>query len=588
MFCSLHSKKDHATLFDVIKGEYADDITGAITGVGKAIITKTYCQDGESVADRLIHACVAFATDEEHAMTIADQISTGQFMFATPLLANAGTSRGLPISCFLNYVDDSLESIGELYAENIHLSAMGGGIGTHWSNVRSNGTNTSNGSQTTGVIPFMHVQDAQALAFNQGKTRRGAHAVYLDVSHPEIFEFLSTRVPEGDLNRKNLHLHQGVTVSDSFMLAVKGDEMWGLVDPYTGITVEVVRARHLWGAVLSARMSNRGEPYIVFSDTAENSSQYKDYNCWGSNLCTEIFLKTDKDTTAVCCLSSINFLRFAYLDAVERGQLCTSMVTMLDNALTVFTKEAPDTMIRAICSVYKERSIGIGVMGLHSYLQKDSDVSYALSLFDQIESFTTGASARLVSVFNRPIPVEAAHLNRRNTHITAIAPNSTSSLMLGVSPGIEPQRANIYTIKQGGVIAEVVNPHLYAVLSGYPDVDKLEVMTSIRSNGGSVQHLTWMTAEDKLTLRTAVEHDQMDQVKLVANIQSMIHQGISLNLFFKVGKPAWLINDIHIKAWEIGIKSLYYCRVAISDRVENVSTSQCSIDNKEECLACQG
>jgi ribonucleoside-diphosphate reductase alpha chain len=267
---------------------------------------------------------------------------------------------------------------------------------------------------------------------------------------------------------------------------------------------------------------------------------------------------------------------------------------MLDNALAVFTEQAPDTMIRAIRSVFRERSIGIGVMGLHSYLQKNDDTDYVFDLFYQIETFTRGASERLVYEFNRPVPVEATHLKRRNTHITAIAPNATSSLMLGVSPGIEPQRANIYTIKQGGVIAEIVNPHLYVVLSGYPDVDKAEVLTSIRNNGGSVQHLGWMHVKDKLALRTAIEHDQLDQVKLVANIQPMIHQGISLNLFFRVGESAKLINSIHMKAWEMGIKSLYYCRVEIDDRVENVSASQrsdasqCSIDNKEECLACQG
>lgn len=595
MFCSLYSKVDHQARKIALIGLLAErgvEIDASITPNGRKIIESTYCLPGESVAYRLANACVAFSTDSGHAWLLALAISKGLFMFATPLLANAGTSRGLPISCFLNTVDDSLDSLADLYTENIYLSAMGGGIGSHWSGVRSNGTDTSKGSQTTGIIPFMHVQDAQSIAFNQGKTRRGAHAVYLDASHPEIMEFISMRSPEGDLNRKNLHLHHGVCCSDEFMSCVIHDRDWDLIDPHTRVTTEVIKARTIWNAILSSRMSVRGEPYIIFTDNAEVNNPYDDgdYKCTGSNLCTEIFERTDEETTAVGCLSSINLVEFSELGVKDSYSLVKALVEMLDNALTVFIEQAPPSLSRAVKSVIEERSIGLGVMGLHSFRQAHNTV-IGNGLISEINESAKRASKEL-SV-ERKVPKYATHMSRRNVNLTAIAPNATSSIMLGVSPGIEPWRSNIFTIKQGGLLLEVVNPALLDhldVLCQETGIYISDYLNDIRQHNGSVQHRNDFSIVDRLKFRTAVEHNQMDLVLDAADRLKYIDQGQSLNLFFSPDTPAKEVNAVHMAAWRTGIKSLYYCRVEIQDRVESVvtSTTACTIDNKDECLACQG
>lgn len=600
MFCSLHNKLVHKNMFSSIKSSN-HQISASITEPGEMLLMDKYVMGDETVEDRLINACVAFATDHDHASRLAKYIENGWFMFATPLLSNGGTSRGLPISCFLNYVPDSCDGLADHYAENIFLSTMGGGIGSHWSDVRSKGEITSKGSETTGVIPFIKVADSQTVAFNQGKTRRGAYAAYLDVSHPEILEFVGMRSSTGgDVNRKCLNIHHGVNITNEFMRAVVEDKLWTLTDPKSGRKTEIVKARDLWTRILQKRVEDRGEPYLFFIDTARADTAYTyedSVHINGSNLCTEITLATTEDKTAVCCLSSVNLAKFNEWHTC--GEFISDLVEMLDNALEVFINQAPPQLHKAVRSATWERSIGLGMMGLHSYLQSEGityedDVSY---IYNHIYTQANTASIRLGTY--RGIPKAAEHLRRRNTHLIAIAPNASSSIMLGVSPGVEPWRSNCYSIKQGGVLFEIKNPALERMInvsSGHREL----MWQEVRVGNGSVQHVDWLSDEEKELFQTAFEINQYDIVEAASFRQEYVDQSQSINLFFDSEASPTYINDVHIQAWSQGLKSLYYCRTQASNKVEStaIQTTRgdidpscgCPIDpvEREACPACEG
>ena len=425
-----------------------------LTESGKTILKDRYLLPTEaSPQDAFVRAAKTFADDQAHAQRLYDYASKLWFMFSTPVLSNGGTTRGLPISCFLNYVDDSREGLADHYTENIWLSSMGGGIGGYWGDVRSQGMSTSIGNKTTGVIPFMHVVDSQMTAFHQGATRRGSYASYMDISHPEIVEFIEMRKPTGgDIHRKNLNLHHGVNVSDKFMEAVVAGDSWDLIDPHTKQVINTTDARTLWIKLLETRIAT-GEPYISFIDTVNESlpeTQKKlglKFN--HSNLCSEITLPTAKDRTAVCCLSSVNL---EYFDEwKDNPQFIEDLVRMLDNVLEHFIQKAPDYMWRAVNSARCERAIGLGAMGLHSYFQKraismDSPMSKSINeyIFKHIHNEAQAANKKLGAERGSPADMEGTGL--RHSHVIAIAPNASSSVICGgTSPSIEPLRANAFS-----------------------------------------------------------------------------------------------------------------------------------------------
>jgi len=552
-------------------------------------------------------ACAAFATNEEHALRLAAYLKKGWFMFATSLLANGGTSRGLPISCFLNHVDDNLEGIAHHYKENMFMATLGGGIGSSWSDVRSRGTKTSKGSETTGIIPYMKVSDSLILASNQGITRRGAGAVYLDISHPEIMEFLELRTATGgDMNRKCMTLHQGVNVPDKFMELVESNGVWDLIDPHTKEVVESVPARDIWGALLRKRVTDKGEPYIYWPDTARRYSNYKEFfdadtDIKGSNLCTEITLATGPNYSAVCCISSVNAAKF--FEWGGSPLFIYDLVEMLDNALTVFIREAPEELRQAVKSAMWERSIGLGVMGLHTLLQEYDEI-YGCELdtyvSETIQYRAHQASKTLGKLRGTPFAMSGHYEDERmrNTHVTAVAPNASSSIMLGVSPGIEPYRSNLYTITQGEFVFEVRNPHLGQIMNDHPHVNPKEAWADIQAHDGSVQHVDWLTIDQKEVFRTFAEIDQKELVAAASRRQVYIDQAQSLNLCFKPDASPKHINEVHRLAWEgvkggHPLKSLYYLRTDIEEKAESTQTQatretqpiSCSID-EGPCLAC--
>jgi len=422
-----------------------------------------YLVDGESSPqDAFARAAKAFADNDAHAQRLYDYASKLWFMFSTPILSNGGTKRGMPISCFLNYVDDSREGITNHYTENAYLSSVGGGVGGCWNGVRSVGSKTSNGSESTGVIPFLKVVDAEMLAFSQGVTRRGSYAAYLDISHPEIEEFLDIRKPTGgDINRKSVNLHHGVLISDKFMELIENatryegfDDSWDLVDPHSGKVTKTVSAKTLWVKLIQNRVET-GEPYIMFSDTVEEGlpdfQQNLGLRVHHSNLCSEITLPTDKDRTAVCCLSSVNLEE--YDEWKNEPNFIPDLIRMLDNVIEYFVQHAPDQLSRAKFSAMRERSLGLGAMGFHAHLQRHSipfESAMAkgknLQMFQHIKSEAVRATQQLAE--ERGECPDGEGYGVRNAHLLAIAPNASSSIICGnTSPSIEPYRANAFTQK---------------------------------------------------------------------------------------------------------------------------------------------
>ena len=551
-----------------------------------------------SPQESFARACMAFAVNKAHAERLYKYVSNLWFMFASPLLSNGGTDRGLPISCFLNYVPDSRTGLAEHYTENIWLSSMGGGIGGYWGHIRSQGQSTSKGNKTTGVIPFMHVVDSQMVAFNQGSTRRGSYASYMDISHPEIIEFMEMRKPSGgDINRKNLNLHHGVVVSDKFMKAVEGDLDWDLIDPNSKEVVKSVKARTLWIKLLETRVAT-GEPYIMFGDTVQRGLpkelKAKGLKVHQSNLCSEITLPTAEDRTAVCCLSSLNL---EYFDEWSKDEMfIEDIVRMLDNTLDSFIKSAPSTMWRAVKSAQSERSIGLGTMGFHSYLQKSgialqSPMSMGpnMKIFKHIKSKCDKANMLLGKEKGEAPDMKGT--GKRFSHMTAIAPNASSSVICGnTSPSIEPLRANAFSQKTLSGSFLLKNKYLEQLLEK-KGMNTKDVWSSIITSGGSVQHLDFLNAQEKNIYKTAIEIDQAWLVDLAAERQKYICQAQSLNLFFPPDADVRRLNSVHKRAWTKGLKTLYYLRSEAIKRAENVSMKverQVRQDSAEdECVMCQ-
>jgi len=560
--------------------------------------------DEVSPQEGFARAAQAFADNEAHAQRLYDYASNLWFMFATPVLSNGGTQRGLPISCFLNYVDDSREGITGHYTENAYLSSFGGGIGGSWSDVRAQGTKTSKGSESTGVMPFVKVVDSEMLAFSQGVTRRGSYAAYLHMSHPEVEEFLDMRKPTGgDTNRKCLNLHHGVVIPDKFMEIIHKatkedgfDDSWELIDPHSGEVKKVVSARTLWVKLLQNRMET-GEPYLMFEDAVNADlpqfQKDKGMRVHHSNLCSEITLATDEERTAVCCLSSVNL---EYYDEWKKvPAFIPDLIRMLDNVLESFIQNAPQQLERAKFSAMRERSLGLGAMGFHAYLQKngisfESPMASAINyeMFDNIKSQAQTTTEQLA--VERGACPDDDSCSVRNTHLLAIAPNASSSIICGnTSPSIEPFRANAYTqkTKSGSYLQK--NKFLEEVLDSYGKNDD-NTWKSIVTNKGSVQHLEFLSEEEKEVFKTAVEINQSWVIEHAAQRQEFICQSQSVNLFFPPDVNKGELHNIHMLAWAKNMKTLYYLRSEAISRADNVSNKikREIIFEQQDCLSCEG
>jgi ribonucleoside-diphosphate reductase alpha chain len=567
-----------------------------------------YMIEGEkSPQDAFARAAKAFADDDAHAQRLYDYASQLWFMFSTPVLSNGGTTRGLPISCFLNYVDDSRHGLTNHYTENAFLSSVGGGIGGCWNGVRSVGSTTSNGSESTGVIPFLKVVDAEMLAFSQGVTRRGSYAAYLDISHPEIEEFLDVRKPTGgDINRKSINLHHGVVVSDKFMKLIERatteegfDDSWDLVDPHSGRVIKTIPAKTLWVKLIQNRVET-GEPYIMFGDTVQDAlpeyQKAKGLQVHHSNLCSEITLATAADRTAVCCLSSVNLEE--YDSWKDNEMFIPDLIRMLDNVLTHFIKNAPNELERARYSAYMERSLGLGAMGFHAYLQRHNVAFESVTakgmnikMFRRIKDEALRASKTL-AVERGECP-DGSGYGVRNAHLLAIAPNASSSIICGnTSPSIEPYRANAFVQKTKTGSSLLKNEYLEHALDEL-DMNHDEVWQSIVTNNGSVQHLDFLDDYTKDVFKTGVEIDQRWVIDLAADRQQYICQSQSLNVFFPADISKQELHAIHMMAWKKKVKTLYYLRSEAMKRADKVSDEalrQYIFDAIDEnsCVACEG
>ncbi len=583
-----------------------------LTEFGKTTLTDRYLLPGESYQDMFARVATAFADDIGHAQRIYDYISKLWFMPATPVLSNGGAERGLPISCFLNAVGDSLDGIMDTWNENVWLASNGGGIGTYWGGVRSIGEKVGQNGQTSGIIPFIRVMDSLTLAISQGSLRRGSAAVYLDIHHPEIEEFLEIRKPAGDFNRKSLNLHHGLNLTDEFMIAVRDDLPFALRSPKNQEPLKHVNARKLWQKILELRLQT-GEPYIIFSDTVNKqmpSHQKKlGLKVRQSNLCSEIMLHTGMDhngreRTAVCCLSSLNAETF--LEWQNEPQFMEDVFRFLDNVLEDFIARAPPEMERAVYAAMRERSVGLGLMGFHSFLQKQGvSMESAMAkvwnnkLFKHIRRGADAASVKLAQ--ERGACPDAAENNvmARFSHKLAIAPTASISIICGgTSAGIEPIPANIYTHKTLSGSFAVKNPYLEQVLEA-KGKNTESVWSSILKNEGSVQHLDCLSEDEKNVFKTAFEIDQRWIIELAADRTPLICQAQSLNIFIPGDVDKWDLHMLHWMAWERGVKSVYYCRSKSVQRAGfagdegkaegaiEAPTMPTEKTDYEECLACQ-
>ena len=570
-------------------------------------------------------------TDFSLAQRLYDYSSDLWFMFSTPILSNGGTTRGLPISCFLNYVPDSRRGLSDHYDENIWLASSGGGIGGYWGDVRSNGIATRQGSRSTGSIPFMHVVDSEMLAFNQGITRRGSYAAYSDINHPEIEEFINMRRESGgDINRKCLNIHNAVNITDEFLTAVRKSEEWRLIDPKSGEAVKIVSARDLWWQLLNAR-AETGEPYMINIDRCNESlpQEQKDLGLKinQSNLCSEIVLPTNEERTAVCCLSSVNLEHF---DKWKKDkQFIDDLITMLDNVLEHFieaiidnsglggysanfkrfknyVREEKEGLVKAAYSAYRERSLGLGAMGFHAYLQSKGLPFQGLQststnhvMFSHIKSRSLEATERLAEERGEAPDVHSS--NKRNAHLLAIAPNASSSIICsGTSPSIEPYRANSYTHKTLSGSYQVRNKFLEKLLKkkGLTIKERENIWKDIVGASGSVQHLDILDKDEKEIFKTAPEINQIYLVEHAHMRQEYICQSQSVNLFFTMPKATesqkvhddylQYVNDVHWYAMN-KLKSLYYFRSDAARSAENVNIKIPRVKLEDvECLSCEG
>ena len=583
-----------------------------LTDFGKATLEDRYLLPGESYQDMFARVARVYSDDVEHAQRIYDYMSRLWFMPATPVLSNGGAERGLPISCFLNAVNDDLDGIVGTWTENVWLASNGGGIGTYWGKVRSIGERVRNCGHTSGIIPFVRVMDSLTLAISQGSLRRGSAAVYLDVHHPEIEEFLEIRKPSGDFNRKSLNLHHGINITDEFMEAVRADASFGLRSPKTSEVLKTVNARELWQKILETRL-NTGEPYLIFADTV-NRQMPKHQRDLGlkvttSNLCSEIMLHTGPDhrgvdRTAVCCLSSLNVETWDEWNTDDR--FIPDVMRFLDNALQDFIDRAPSSMERAKYSAMSERSVGLGIMGFHSFLQAKSvpfesamAKSWNIKMFKHIRRAADAASVMLAEERGACPDAAETGVMARFSHKLAIAPTASISIICGgTSPCVEPIPANIYTHKTLSGSFTVKNPYLGKVLAE-KGLDNPATWNSILEHEGSVQHLNGLTDAEKDTFKTAFEIDQRWVVEFSADRSPFICQGQSINLFLPSDIDKWDLMMLHWRAWESGVKSLYYLR---SKSVQRAAFAGVEADNTrswperhlggsrtdyEECLACQ-
>ena len=588
-----------------------------LTDFGKATLSDRYLGQNESYQDLFARVASTYADDNLHAQRIYNYISDLWLMPSTPILSNGGTERGLPISCFLNEASDSLSGILDLWSENVWLAAKGGGIGSYWGNLRSIGEKIGRVGKTSGIIPFIKVMDSLTMAISQGSLRRGSAACYLPIDHPEIEEFIEMRRPTGgDPNRKTLNLHHGVLVSDSFMRAVETDDQWPLKSPADGSIQSTISARNLWIRLLTARVET-GEPYIIFIDTVNRlipqHHKLAGLSVKTSNLCSEITLPTgtDKDgneRTAVCCLSSLNLEK--YEDWKDDPKFIEDVMRFLDNVLTDFINKAPDTFKDAKYSAARERSVGLGVMGLHSFFQKklipfESAVSksWNKTIFKSINEKVNEASKMLAEERGACPDAEEFGFKERFSNKTAIAPTASISIICGgASPGVEPVAANSYAHKTLSGSYNVRNKYLKEVLKKYKK-DNEEIWSSITTNQGSVSHLEFLTNYEKDVFKTAFELDQKWIVDLGADRTPDVSQAQSINIFLPADVHKKELHQIHFQAWKKGLKSLYYCRSKSIQRAENVnnmpntdvtknvydkeSNDKNKEDNYEECLSCQ-
>jgi len=570
-------------------------------------------------------------TDFELAQRLYNYCSDCWFMFSTPILSNGGTTRGLPISCFLNYVPDSRTGLSAHYDENIWLASSGGGIGGYWGDIRSNGISTSTGSRSTGTIPFIHVVDSQMLAFNQGVTRRGSYAAYMDISHPEIEEFINMRKESGgDINRKNLNLHNGINITNDFLSAVEEDADFRLIDPKTNEACKTINARSLWWQILNAR-AETGEPYMINIDTCNEAlpQGQKDLGLKirQSNLCSEITLVTDEERTAVCCLSSVNLEHYDTWS--DEPLFIADLITMLDNVLQHFIDNAIDTeqlgeynanfkrfskyikegkegFTKASYSAYRERSLGLGAMGFHAYLQSNGipfegiqATGFNYQAFKYIKNKAKKASKELADIRGEAPDVSGSGM--RNAHLLAIAPNASSSIICsGTSPSIEPYRANVYTHKTLSGSYQVKNKFLEKLLKskGLKGEELDKVWKEIASDEGSVKTIDMLNEEEKELFKTANEINQIWLVEHAYKRQEFICQAQSLNLFFTLPSATesqevhdtymQYVSDVHWYGMH-KLKSLYYFRTNAARNVENVNTKIPRINLEDvECISCEG
>ena len=612
-----------AGLLDMAQNERGIKVTldrtrdSLLTEFGKATLLDRYLLPGESFQDIFARVAMHFADDTAHAQRLYDYISKLWFMPSTPVLSNGGTKRGLPISCFLNEASDSLGGILGLWNENVWLAARGGGIGSYWGNLRSIGEKVGLNGKTSGVVPFIRVMDSLTLAISQGSLRRGSAAVYLPVSHPEIEEFIELRRPTGgDPNRKTPNLHHGVLIPDAFMRAVEADEEWALTSPKDNAVLRKVKARDLWIRILTARIET-GEPYIINIDHVNRAipehHKLAGLSVKTSNLCAEITLPTgkdrfDKQRTAVCCLSSLNLEK--YTEWEDNPQFIEDIMRFLDNALQDFIDQAPDEFKNATYAAMRERSVGLGVMGFHSFLQDNGiPIESVMStvwnkrIFSHIRAGADAASKKLAEERGACPDAEDFGFEERFSNKLSLAPTASISIICGgASPGIEPIAANSFTHKTLSGSFTVRNKSLTELLDEKGQ-NTDDIWSSIVANEGSVQHLDCLSDLEKDVFKTAFELDQRWLIDLAADRTPNICQSQSLNLFLPADIHKRDLHQIHFQAWKKGVKSLYYCRSKSLQRSESVASDgktatlpllgrvngedQPGPIDYEECLSCQ-
>ena len=578
--------------------------------LGLKRMKESYMRDDEtSPQQRFAYVSKAFGSNPDHAQRLYDYASKHWLSYSTPILSFGRSKRGLPISCYLNWIDDTAEGLVENYAETSWLSMLGGGVGIGFGIRHA-------GDKSTGVMPHLKTYDASSLAYKQGTTRRGSYAAYLDISHPDIPIILDMRKPTGYPNQRALNLHHGLNITDDFMEKVQAamtepdaNTNWEFLDPSTGAVVDTINVKELWAKIIEVRMQT-GEPYLHFIDTSNKHLpewlKKEGLEVRQSNLCSEITLPTSSERTAVCCLSSVNL---EYYDEWKNNPLFLhDIAEMLDNVLTYFIDNAPDTIERAKYSAYRERSIGIGALGFHAYLQKNNiafespmAVGRNLKIFKHISDCLKTANFELAK--ERGEAPDAIDYGVRFSHMTAIAPNATSSIIMGnTSPSIEPYRANAY--RQDTLSGSFLNKnkHLDSLIKKYCEqnskLDYDEIWSSIIANDGSVQHLDFLDSWDKEVYKTAMEIDQRWVIQHAADRQEFIDQAQSVNLFFRPDANIKYLHAVHFMAWKQGLKSLYYCRsekIGKADKVSKAVEREAldnikleDIANGDTCLACEG